>query len=66
MKSFIDLADMIDYKYSSIKRFRYIFVILENFSKLLWCTPLKNKNSKTVTDAFASILTTSKISSISY
>ena len=64
MKSFIDLADMINYKFSSDKRFRYTFVILDNFSKHLLCIPLKNKNSKTVTDAFSRILTTSKISPI--
>ena len=30
-----DLADMIDYKTSNNKGFRYIFVIFDNFSKLL-------------------------------
>ena len=29
----IDLADMIDYKISNNKEFRFIFVIFENFSK---------------------------------
>ena len=40
-----DLANMIDYRISNIKGFRYIFVIRDNFSKNLWCIPLKNKNS---------------------
>ena len=31
----IDLADMVDYKTSNNKRFRYIFVIVDNFSKYL-------------------------------
>ena len=38
----IDLADMIDYKISNNKIFRYIFVINDNFSKKLWCVFLKN------------------------
>ena len=28
-----ELADMIDYKISNNKRFRYIFVIIDNYSK---------------------------------
>ena len=31
----IDLADMIDYKISNNKGYRYIFVIIDNFSKYL-------------------------------
>ena len=55
-----DLADMIDYKISNNKGFRYIFVIIDNFSKYLWCIPLKNKYSQTITDEFSNILTKSK------
>jgi len=56
----IDLADMIDYKISNNKGFRYIFIIVDNFSKYLWCLLLKNKNSQTITNEFSNILTTSK------
>ena len=56
----IDLADMIDYKISNNKGFRYIFIIIDNFSKYLWAIPLKNKYSKTITDEFSNIITTSK------
>ena len=56
----IDLADMIGYKISSNKGFRYIFVIIDKYSKYLWTIPLKNRNSKTITDDFSNILTTSK------
>ena len=38
----IDLADMIDYKNSNNKSYRYIFNIIDNFSKYLWAIPLKN------------------------
>ena len=56
----IDLADMIDYKISNNKGFRYIFIVIDNFSKYLWVIPLKNKYSQTITNEFSNILTTSK------
>ena len=56
----IDLADFLDYKISNNKGYRYIFIIIDNFSKYLWAIPLKNKNSKTKTDEFSNILSTSK------
>ena len=55
-----DLADMIFYKTSNNKGFRYIFIIFDNFSKYLWAIPLKNKYSQTITNEFSKILTTSK------
>ena len=56
----IDLADMIDYKTSNNKGFRYIFVIIDQYSKYLWGIPLKNKNSKLLTDEFSNVLSKSK------
>ena len=56
----IDLADMIDYKVSNSRGFRYIFIIIDNFSKCLWAVPLKNISSQTITRDFSNILTTSK------
>ena len=56
----IDLADMIDYKISNNKGFRYIFIIIDNYSKYSWAIPLKNKYSQTITNEFSNILTTSK------
>ena len=56
----IDLADMIDYKISNNKGYRYIFIVIDNFSKYLWAIPLKNKYSQTITNEFSNILTTSK------
>ena len=60
----IDLTDMIDYKASNNKGFRYIFIIMDNFSKYLWAIPLKNKYSQKITNEFANILTTSKRSPV--
>ena len=51
---------MIDYKVSNNEEFRYIFIIIDNFSKYPWCTLPKNKNSQTITEEFSNILTTSK------
>ena len=56
----IDLADFSDYKTSNNKGFRYIFIIIDNFSKYLWAILLKNKNSQTITQEFSNILTTSR------
>ena len=54
----IDLADMIDYKISNNKGYRYIFVVIDNYSKYLSAIPLKNKYSQTITNEFSNILTT--------
>ena len=56
----IDLTDMIDYKLPNNKVFKYIFVILDNYSKFLRAIPLKNKNSQTKTEVFSNILSTSE------
>ena len=56
----IDLADFLDYEISNYKGYRYIFIIIDNFGKYLWAIPLRNKISKTITDEFSNILSTSK------
>ena len=56
----IDLADMIDYKISNNKGYRFKFIIIDNYSKYLWAIPLKNKYGQTITNEFSIILTTSK------
>ena len=56
----IDSADFSDYKTSNNKGFRYIFIVIDNFSKYLWAIPLKNKYSQTITNEFSNILIKSK------
>ena len=51
---------MIDYKISNNKGFRFLFIIIDNFSKYLWAIPLKNKCSQTIRKEFSNSLTTSK------
>ena len=41
-----DVADLVDFKTSNNKGFRYTFIIKDNFSKFLWAIPLKNKKVK--------------------
>ena len=60
----IDLADMIQYKTSNNKRYRYIFIIIDNFSKYLWAKRLKNNCSKRTTHEFSNILSTSQRSPV--
>ena len=60
----IDLADFSDNKTSNNKGYRYIFIIIEKFSKYLWAIPLKNNYSRTITNEFSIILTTSKRKSL--
>ena len=55
----IDLADFLEYKTSNNKGFRYILVIIDNFSKHLWAIPLKNNYSQTITQDFSNFLTES-------
>ena len=56
----IDLADMIDYKISNNKGYRYIFFIINKYSKNLWAIPLKKLYGLTITNEFSNNLTTSK------
>ena len=56
----IDLADMIDCKFSNNKSYRFIFIIIDIYSNYLWAVPLKIRNSLTITNEFSNILTTSK------
>ena len=56
----IGLADMIDYKISNHKGYRYIFIIIDNFSEYLFAILLKNKYSQTITNEFSNILIKSK------
>ena len=56
----IALADLIDYKISNNKGFGYVFIIIDNYSKILWAIPLKNQKSQTITNEFSYTLSTSK------
>ena len=56
----LDILDLKDYGPENNKNYRYVLVIIDNFSKFGWTTPLKNKNALTIKDSFENILISSK------
>ena len=56
----LDILDLKDYGPKNNRGYRYVFVIIENFSKFGWTVPLKNKNAQTIKDSFENILINSK------
>ena len=54
-----DLLDMNDYGRRKNKGYRYILVVIDNFSKFGWTIPLKNKYAQSITDAFSEIMKSS-------
>ncbi len=55
-----DLADFSDYGVKNNYGYRYILVIIDNFSKFGWAIPLKNKYSQSIVDEFSKIIRSSK------
>ena len=51
---------MKDYGPENNRRYRYVLVVIDNFSKFGWTIPLKNKNAQTIKDSFENILISSK------
>ena len=56
----IDLAVFSDYKTSNNKRYRYVFLLIDDFSKYLWAIHLKKKYGQTITNEVSNSLTPSK------
>ena len=54
-----DLLDMNDYDPKNNSSYRYILVVIDNFSKFGWTIPLKNKYAQSITDAFSKIIKSS-------
>ena len=52
----MDLLDMIDYGVKNNKGYRYILVVIDNFSKFGWVVPLKNKFAQTITDEVSNLI----------
>ena len=55
-----DLLDMNDYGIKNNKGYRYILVVVDNFSKFGWTIPLKNKYAQSKTDAFSQTIKKSR------
>ena len=58
--SSLDILYLKDYGPKNNRGYRYVIVIIDNFSKFGWTVPLKNKNAQTKKDSFESILINSK------
>ena len=56
----LDILDLKDYGPENNRGYRYVFVIIDTFSKFVWTVPLKNKNAQTIKDSFENILINSK------
>ena len=56
----LDILGLKDYGPENNKNYRYVLVIIDNFSKFGWTTRLKNKNAQTIKDSFENILISSK------
>ena len=56
----LDFLDMNDYGIKNNKSYRYILVVIDNFSKFGWTIPLKNKYAQSRTDAFFQFVKSSK------
>ena len=51
---------MKDYGRKNNRGYRYVLVVIDNFSKFGWTIPLKNKIAQTIKDSFEKILINSK------
>ena len=56
----LDILDLKDYCAENNKGYRYVLVVIDNFSKFVWTIPLKNKNAQTIKISFENILIDSK------
>ena len=56
----LDILDLKDYGPENNRGYRYVLVIIDNFSKFGWTSPLKNKNAQTIKDSFENILINSR------
>ena len=56
----LDILDLKDYGPENNRGYRYVLVIIDNFSKFGWTVPLKNKNAQTIKDSFENFLINSK------
>ena len=56
----LDILDLKDYGPENIRGYRYVSVIIDNFSKFGWTVPIKNENAQTIKDPFENIIISSK------
>ena len=60
----LDILDLKDYGPENNRGYRYVLLIIDNFSNFGWTTPPKNKNAQIIKDSFENVLISSKRSPI--
>ena len=60
----LNILDLKDYGPENNRGYRYVLVIIDNFSKYGWTIPFKSKNAITIKNSFENILISSKRSPI--
>ena len=56
----LDILDLKDCGPENNRGYRYVLVIIDNFSKYVWTVPIKNKNATAIKASFENILISSK------
>ena len=56
----LGILDLKDYGPKNNTGYRYVLVIIDNFTKFGWTIPLKNKNAQRIKDSFEKIIKSSK------
>ena len=56
----LDMIDLKDYGAETKRGYRYVLVIINNFSKIGWTVLLKNKNAQTIKESLENILISPK------
>ena len=56
----LDILDFKHYGPKNNRGYRFVLVIIDNFSKYVWTLPLKNKKAQTKKDSFKNIIKSSK------
>ena len=56
----LNILDLKDYGPKNNRGYRYVLVVIDNFSNYIWTIPLKNKKAQSVKDAFENILKSSR------
>ena len=56
----LDILDLKDYGPENNRGYRYVLVVIDNFSKYGWTVPLKSRNAITIKDSFENVLISSK------
>ena len=54
-----DFLDMNDYGPENNRGYRYVLVVVDNFSEFGWTIPLKNKYAQSIRDTFSEIIKSS-------